>query len=226
MSSVRRPAKCEEHSPLSPLSRRLDELGLHDPSGARSTGDWRSNPEAEKALNESATRPTDPDQSVLLVCGVRLRRESLDALLRAKLPGVQIVSVADPRPVEAWRGASPLVALIDAPTCDRPLLDAIADIVAAAPNVRPMILSDDASRIDPASQAKMAVAGTFPVSAGAPLLIAAIELVLAGGRFELESPPRARRSGDAAPAASDRRGEGATDQQGAVGPLPTLGAAS
>ena len=179
--------------------------GLQEPGGSEATpSPYVDAAPAGGPRDGWAASPSAPRRAILLVCAPRLQRECLESVLRAKLPGVHIVSVAHPRPFAAWSDAAPILALIDASgphADDRPLLKAIAEVLAAAPTARLLILSEGLPAIDVASLAKLGVAGAFPVSRGAALLIVAIRLALEGGRFELDSLPQndspARRSGDA-----------------------------
>jgi DNA-binding NarL/FixJ family response regulator len=173
------------HSAFSLTGAGIDAFPTTGP-----TSDEQQSKSAAKVPGECASaRSPAPERVLLLVCAKRLRRESLESLLRARLPDLQIVAVADPRPSATWSDASPAVALIDAstpPAVERPLGEAIVEVLAVAPNARLLILSDDAMAIDAVAAARASIAGAFPISGGAPLLVAAIELALAGGCFEFE----------------------------------------
>lgn len=145
--------------------------------------------------NEGAATTRDDDaeprpaRTLLLIDDVRLRRECLFHLLSAELPDFDVLAFATSQPPETWAAASPDVVLASASSSDSDDGLPIGEIVAAA-NGAPLLLLTESESGDAAPAADVpGVAGRFPTACGTELLIAAIQLVLAGGRFQI--PARA-----------------------------------
>jgi DNA-binding NarL/FixJ family response regulator len=66
----------------------------------------------------------------------------------------------------------------------------IGEIIAAA-NGAPVLLLTDSVSDGAAAASEPGVAGQFPSACGAAVLIAAIQLALAGGRFQISARPEA-----------------------------------
>ena len=162
------------------------------------------------APNDNGGPSPEPDEapasapahkSLLLVDGVRLRRECLIHLLSAELPDFEIVAVASARPAEVWRAARPNIVVVNAPPFGGLPVGEIEEIGAAT--TAPVLLLSEAENGFSADQAaEFGVAGVFPATCGSSLLIAAIQLVLAGGRVQIPARPPA--------VLSSRIGRGAT----------------
>ena len=129
-------------------------------------------------------------KTLLLVDGTRLRRECLAHLLGSVLPDFEIVAVASTRPPQALRAAPPDIVLFNAPPAGGPLIDEIEEIAAAAYGSPLLLLSESEGAFDAGAAAELGVAGLFPPTYGASLLVAAIQLALAGGRIHMPVPPR------------------------------------
>jgi hypothetical protein len=151
------------------------------------------------APNDNGAPSPEPDEapasaparkSLLLVDGVRLRRECLIHLLSAELPDFEIAAVASARPSEVWRAARPEVVLINAPPFGGLPVGEIEEI-GAATSAPVLLLSEAESDFNADQAAEFGVAGVFPASCGSSLLIAAIQLVLAGGRIQIPVRPPA-----------------------------------
>lgn len=155
--------------------------------------DWRANSRAQTA--EGALATSESEKVLALIDGLRLRRECLAHLLKMGLPDFEIVAVADVQPVDAWRAVRPDVVLMGLPAASLrggQAIDEIAAAVAAAQGAPVLLVSETDDAIDEEAAAKFGVAGLFPATCGISLLLAAIELVLAGGRFHIPAgQPRA-----------------------------------
>ncbi len=154
-----------------------------------------ANPPRRRIGDESAatTRDDDaeprPTRTLLLIDDVRLRRECLFHLLSAELPNFDVLAFATTQPPETWATAFPDIVLASAPSSVSDDGLPIGEIVAAA-NGAPVLLLTESDNDDAAPAAdEPGVAGRFPTACGSDLLIAAIQLVLAGGRFQI--PTRA-----------------------------------
>jgi DNA-binding NarL/FixJ family response regulator len=140
-------------------------------------------------------------RTLLLIDGVRLRRECLLHLLSAELPDFDVIGVATTQPSESWSAAAPHIVLFSAPATGADSRSRLDEIVAAA-NGAPVLLLTESEACDGATAAsEPGVVGQFPSACGAAVLIAAIRLALAGGRFQLSARPEA--------AADLRHGNGA-----------------
>ena len=123
--------------------------------------------------------------TLLLIDDVRLRRECLLHLLSAALPDFEVMAFATTQPPETWAAASPNVVLASARSSDIDGGLPIGEIVAAA-NGAPVLLLTESESDDEAPMVDgPGVAGRFPMACGSDLLVAAIQLVLAGGRFQI-----------------------------------------
>ena len=154
-----------------------------------------TNPPRRRIGDEGLTARDDdgaeplPSRTLLLIDDVRLRRECLFHLLSAELPDFDVLAFATSQPPETWAAASPDVVLASASSSDSDDGLPIGEIVAAA-NGAPLLLLTESESGDAAPAADVpGVAGRFPTACGTELLIAAIQLVLAGGRFQI--PARA-----------------------------------
>jgi len=161
---------------------------LH-PGLARTTlgtgGDERRDAERTDGPFESQRTRT-----LLLIDDLRLRRECLFHLLSAELPELEVAAVASSPPFEKWLAQSPNIILVTARGDER---QKIGEIVAASKGVPVLLLVESESDEDWRAANEPAVAGRFPTAHGSALLIAAIQLVLAGGRFQIPVPSAAPR---------------------------------
>ena len=129
-------------------------------------------------------------RTLLLIDDLRLRRECLFHLLSAELPELEVAAVASSSPFEKWLARSPDIILVTARGDER---QKIGEIVAASKSVPVLLLVESESDEDWRTANEPAVAGRFPTAHGSALLIAAIQLVLAGGRFQIPVPSAAPR---------------------------------
>ncbi len=159
-------------------------IGNRPPANATRPTAWEARGRRDPAP-EGAAAVGEYGRVLTLIDGLRLRRECLTHLLKAGLPDFDVVAVDDIQPVDAWRVARPEVVLFAAPATGRRPIDEIAEAVAAADDVPVLLLSDAGEALDADAAAKVGVAGLFPSTCGISLLIAAIQLVLAGGRFHI-----------------------------------------
>jgi hypothetical protein len=124
-------------------------------------------------------------RAMLLIDDVRLRRECLLHLLSAELPDFDVIGVETTQPFESWSAAALDIVLVSAPTIGADGRSRLGEIVAAA-NRAPVLLLTDSEEGDGATAASaLSVVGQFPSTCGAAVLIAAIRLALAGGRFQI-----------------------------------------
>jgi len=138
-------------------------------------------------------------RSLLLIDDVRLRRECLLHLLSAELPDFDVAAATTTQSVESWPDAAPDIILVSEPAVGDDGRSRIGEIIAAANGAPVLLLTDSAS--NEAAASGPGVVGQFPSACGAAVLIAAIQLALAGGRFQISARPEA--------AAASRRGHGA-----------------
>jgi DNA-binding NarL/FixJ family response regulator len=124
-----------------------------------------------------------PVRTLLLIDDVRLRRECLYHLLSAELPEFCVVTCGAAQPPETWTAARPEIILAREPSGFPADGLPIGQIVAAANGAPVLLLTESDSGGSEASEP--GVAGRFPAVCGSDLLIAAIRLVLAGGRFQI-----------------------------------------
>ncbi|MGA2485901.1 MAG: hypothetical protein ABSF49_07925 [Roseiarcus sp.] len=132
--------------------------------------------------DEAAPSPT---RTLLLIDDVRLRRECLFHLLSAELPEFEVLAFATTQPPETWAAASPDVVLASAPSNITADGLPIREIVVAANGAPVLLLTESEGDDDARAVDEPGVAGRFPTACGSDLLIAAIQLVLAGGRFQI-----------------------------------------
>jgi hypothetical protein len=181
-------------------SRALDFVTVDSrPRGANANNNFPANPvtpHGESLISSSAsavlagTPPTrsPATKALLLIDNVTLTRECLTHLLTSELKGFEIISVVHPQQA-AVCGVSPDVVLLNARASQHLEGTLLGDIALATSATRPapvLLLSDGA---DAAEAAECGLAGLLPSSCGVPLLIAAINLVVAGGQFRA---PRSR----------------------------------
>ena len=149
-------------------SRRPEDLGN---AGRNAFANTLEVPPATKAL--------------LLIDDVTLTRECLTYLLATELKDFEIVSVVHPRQA-AECGILPDVVLFNARVSQRSDGTLLGDIALTASATHPapvLLLSDGEDAAEAAEPADCGLAGLLPSSCGVPLLIAAINLVVAGGQF-------------------------------------------
>ena len=187
---VRREPERPVGAPARGVSRRYGDWVWPSPAAAS------ANPPRRRIGDEGATTRDDdgaeplPTRTLLLIDDVRLRRECLFHLLSAELPDFDVLAFATTQPPETWAAASPDIVLAREPPGDSAGGPPISEIVAAA-NGAPVLLLTESEGDDGAPAAdEPGVAGRFPAACGSDLLIAAIQLVLAGGRFQIPSPRR------------------------------------
>ena len=126
-----------------------------------------------------------PTRTLLLIDDVRLRRECLFHLLSAELPDFDVLAFATTQPPETWAAASVDIVLVSAASSNSGDGPPISEIVAAANGAPVLLLSESESDDNARTADEPGVAGRFPTACGSDLLIAAIQLVLAGGRFHI-----------------------------------------
>ena len=150
-----------------------------------------ANPPRRRIGDEGATTRDDdgaeplPSRTLLLIDDVRLWRECLFHVLSAELPDFDVLAFATTRPSETWAVASPDIVLAREPSNDTDDGPPIGEIVAAANGAPVLLLTESDSDDDAPAADEPGVAGRFPAACGSDLLIAAIQLVLAGGRFQI-----------------------------------------
>ena len=172
-----------------PLNFRALDLAMVD-----------SHPRAAAAAVSEAPSATltrlPATKALLLIDNVTLTRDCLTYLLATELKDFEVIGVAHPQQA-AECGVSPDVVLLNARASQRSDGTLLGDIAltASATHPAPVLLLSDGE--DAAEAAECGLAGLLPSSCGVPLLIAAINLVVAGGQF------RAPRS---APAHSESNG--------------------
>ena len=125
----------------------------------------------------------------MLIDDVRLRRECLFHLLSAELPDFDVLAFGTTQPPETWAAASQEIVLASAASsgCGDGL--PISEIAAAANGAPVLLLTESESDDDAPGADEPGVAGRFPMACGTALLIAAIQLALAGGRFQIPVRP-------------------------------------
>jgi len=165
-----------------PLADSTVGFGRHQPP-------FPANPPRRRIADDRPTTSDDergevpPARTLLLIDDVRLRRECLFHLLSAELPEFGVVACGTAQPPETWAAARPEIVLAREPSGIPGDGLPIGQIVAAA-NGAPVLLLTESD--GGASEAyEPGVAGRFPAACGSDLLIAAIRLVLAGGRFQI-----------------------------------------
>ena len=181
------PVTTASSSPQLPLSQTLTQDRV-DADPAATLGDDGVESHCRRAL--------------LLIDDVRLRRECLVYLLSAELPDFDVIGVATTQPFESWSATAPHIVLVSAPAIGADGRSRLGEIVAAANGAPVLLLTDAENGDDTAAASELGVVGQFPSTCGAAVLIAAIRLALAGGRFQISVRPEA--TGDL------RQGHGAT----------------
>ncbi len=157
-------------------------FGRHRPPPPANPPRRRTGDEGAATTRDDDPRPT---RTLLLIDDIRLRRECLFHLLSAELPDFDVLAFATTQPPETWAAASPDVVLARAPSGDSDDGLPIGEIVAAANGAPVLLLTESNSDGDAPGADEPGVAGRFPTACGSDLLIAAIQLVLAGGRFQI-----------------------------------------
>jgi len=167
------------------------------PAASVDSRPWGALDDDALALAGGASLPAQaPKPSLLLIDDVRLRRECLLHLLSIQLPDFEVTAAPQGASLESLAtGAPNLVVLTAAASGAKP----IGEIVAAARGAPVLLLADTSSDEGARTEDEAGVAGRFPTACGASLLIAAIRLVLAGGRFRIPSPNLPRRGERTAP---------------------------
>jgi hypothetical protein len=159
-------------------------FGRHRPPPLATTLRRRIGDEGAATTRDDDSAEPRPTRTLLLIDDVRLRRECLFHLLSAELLDFDVLAFATPPPPETWAAASPDVVLASAPSGVSDAGLPISQIVAAANGANVLLLTESESDDDVPVE-EPGVAGRFPTSCGSELLIAAIQLVLAGGRFQI-----------------------------------------
>lgn len=149
----------------------------------------------------SAQSRSGPTKTLLIVDNVRLSRESLTHVLTSELADFEIVSVAEPTQASQC-AVSPDVVLLNARGVRSEygaLLNDIATIHAGAHRTPVLLLADEGNAGGASEVTGAGIASLFPSNWGVALLIAAINLVVAGGQFhaphaqvhkKLPAPPK------------------------------------
>ena len=189
--------------PFSSRARDFTTLGSR-PRAAVSSDDMLLSPMARDGLAQSRDDVSatlakahlgtpaglPASKALLLIDDMRLTRECLTYLLATELKDFETISVVHPQQAAECR-VSPHVVLLHARATKRSdgaLLNDIALIASATHQAPVLLLSDGEDAAEAAEAGEYGVAGAFPTSCGVPLLIAAINLVVAGGSFRV---PRA-----------------------------------
>lgn len=129
---------------------------------------------------------------LMLIDSVRLTRECLAHLLASQLADYEIVSVAHAQQAAESSGVRPDVVLLNvgsARLADAPLLGDIGTIFAATRRAPMLLLSEHGDPSEESQAAEFGMVGLFPSAFGIALLIAAIQLVVAGGQFHIPVAP-------------------------------------
>jgi hypothetical protein len=161
------------------------EFGRHPPPPLATTPRRRIGDEGAATMREEDGVEPRANRTLLLIDDVRLRRECLFHLLRAELPDFDVLAFATPPPPETWAAESPDIVLASASASGRDDGLPIGEIVAAANGAPVLLLMELEGDHDAPAADEPGVAGRFPTACGSDLLIAAIQLVLAGGRFQI-----------------------------------------
>ena len=143
----------------------------------------------EVSMRDDEDAEPRPTRTLLLIDDVRLRRECLFHLLSAELPDFDVLAFATTQPPETWAAASMDIVLVSAASSNSGDGPPISEIVAAANGAPVLLLTESESDDDARTADEPGVAGRFPTACGSDLLIAAIQLVLAGGRFQIPVRP-------------------------------------
>jgi hypothetical protein len=166
--------------------------------------DWfdASPPNSARAQERSLVSAdlSGPDRSaarnvLLLVDAARLRRECTSHLLAAHLANYQIVSLAHPHEIGDFGDLRPAVTLLNLQArrmADGASFQDIASIQSATHHAPILLLSEYNDAAEAILAAEAGAAGLFPPDCGVALLIAAIQLVVAGGQFFAPTLVRAK----------------------------------
>jgi DNA-binding NarL/FixJ family response regulator len=141
---------------------------------------------AIELLSDASQLREQHAKALLLIDGVRLTRESLSRLLQSQLPKFGIAGFANENDAGDFMALRPDVVLLNihsARISDPALKDHISAIRAAIHRAPVLLLSDNVEPGEAKQAAEAGLAGVFPSECSAPLLIAAIYLVVAGGQF-------------------------------------------
>lgn len=166
-------------------------FGRHRPPPLAITPRRRISDEVLAATHDEDGSEPRSRWTLLLIDDVRLRRECLFHLLSAELPDFDVRAVATTQSPETW-AASPDLVLASAPGSDAGGGLPVSDIVALANGAPVLLLTESESDNDALGADEPGVAGRFPTACGTTLLIAAIQLVLAGGRFQIPIRPNGK----------------------------------
>jgi DNA-binding NarL/FixJ family response regulator len=132
------------------------------------------------------TRSSASAKTLVLIDSVRLTRECLSHLLQSQLPEYEITGFANENDARDFIALQPDVVLLNirsARISDPALKENISAVVAATRRSPVLLLLDNIEAAEANQAAEVGLAGVFPSDCGAPLLIAAIHLVVAGGHF-------------------------------------------
>jgi response regulator RpfG family c-di-GMP phosphodiesterase len=127
-------------------------------------------------------------KALLLIDSVRLTRECLSHLLMSHLVDYEIISVAHAQQAGECGAFRPDVVLLNAGSArltDSSLLDDITTIFAATRRAPTLLLSEHGEASEESQAAEFGLVGLFPSTFGVSLLVAAIQLVVAGGQFHI-----------------------------------------
>jgi hypothetical protein len=160
-------------------------FGRHRPPPPDTSPRRRVGDEGAATTRDDDSAEHRPSRTLLLIDDVRLRRECLFHLLSAELPDFDVLAFATTQPPETWAAASPDVVLASTPSGASDDELPIGEIVAAANGAPVLLLTESESDDDARAIDELGVAGRFPTTCGSDLLIAAIQIVLAGGRFQI-----------------------------------------
>jgi len=144
-----------------------------------------SAPGAHASAASTSPSRSGATKTLLIVDSVRLTRECLMHLLVTELTDFEIVSIAEPQQA-AQCPVWPDVVLLKARghrSDNSNLLNDIETIYAGTHRAPVLLLSENGDAGEAAEMTESGVASLFPSSWGASLLIAAINLVVAGGQF-------------------------------------------
>jgi DNA-binding NarL/FixJ family response regulator len=178
---------------------------------------WFEGSKAGVARDKSVASAESPEPNrsaghnlLLLVDSVRLTRECTSHLLAMHLANYEIVSIAHVHEVEDLGDLRPDVALFNVRSrriVDDALLQDIVAILSATNHAPILLLSEYSNPAEASLAVEVGVAGLFPTNCGVALLIAAIQLVAAGGQFFAPTfgRPKGYRAHEEGDAAGPRR---------------------
>jgi len=190
MKSLGRPGSSGSHSPrfgtLPPVPGRL-------PGNVSKIRETAASGAAEIPAAPTPAR-VGATKALLLVDNVRLTRECLTHLLVTQLADFEVVSIAHSQQATDC-GVWPDIVLLNVRAtqfANGALLDDIAAISAATHRAPLLLLTESGDPIEASHATEAGAAGLFPSNCGVALLIAAINLVVAGGQFHAPTPAFAR----------------------------------